>query len=298
VSEAPLYLRILGQPVRIDCAESTLRMVFAANFAAMTENHQNIPAVLHYAVRRSIDHPGFVLSHLNRDQSAEDTDDVLFQLEKDIILQLQRKCPAFLFLHAAALDWQGRACLLVGESGSGKSTTTWALQHHNFSYLSDELSPIDLTTLRVYAYPHALCLKQVPPHPYVLPEGVLQLGSTIRVPTSMMHSPVILDSRPLSALFLLKYSPESHIPTVRAIDTAEASIYLYVSTLNALAHPNSGLDAVVRLAEGIPCFAIVASDLSSTCALIRTEMEKTSPLVRMDETAPHKLRRPRSCGRT
>ena len=278
--ELPLCLRILGQSVRIDCTDSELRAVLATNFAAMAEKQEDISTGLHYNVRRSKQGPGFVLSHSGKwDQSAEDADVLLFQLEKDIIVELQRKCPEFLFLHAAALDWQGKACLLVGESGAGKSTTTWALQHHNFGYLSDELSPVDLDTLRVYAYPHALCLKKVPPPPYLLPEDVLHLGGAIHVPTVTMPGAVILDSRPLSALFLLKYSPEFHTATLRAMDTAEASIHLYVSTLNALAHSNRGLDAVVRLAECLPCFAVAAADLPSTCALIRAEMKRqaTSP---------------------
>ena len=299
----PLCLRILGQSVRIDCADPDLRSIFATNFAAMVEKQDGVAPGhrcndsslgLHYHITRSKQNPGFVLSHAGKaEQSAKDAGDLLFQLEKDIIVELQRRCPDYLFLHAATLDWRGKACLLVGESGAGKSTTAWALQHHEFGYLSDELSLVDLDALRVHAYPHALCLKKIPSSPYSLPEGALDLGATIHVPTAAMPGPVILDSRPLSVLFLLKYSPENHTPTLRAMGAAEASIHLYVSTLNALAHSNSGLDAVVRLAELLPCFAVARADLASTCALIKEEMEKASHLPGSKETAVHRLQRAR-----
>lgn len=270
----PLRFLVLGRSVRIDCADTELRAVLAVNYAAMDEVREDDRVDLHYLIERSQQFPSFVLTRRGKKaESAKDVDDFLFLLEKEVIVELQEERPELLFLHAAALDWRGKACLLVGESGAGKSTTAWALLHHNFLYLSDELSPIDLHTLQVHAYPQALCLKDLPAPPYSLPKEVSQIGGRIRVPTAQMPSPVILGPRPLAAVFLLKYSPEHQAPTLHRLDAAKASLFLYVSVLNALAHSNSGLDAVARIAEHRPCFAVAAADLSSTCALIREAME-------------------------
>lgn len=275
MSEHPLCFLILGQYVRVGCTDAALRAVLAANYAAMLESSEDVRVDLHYHVRRSRHSPGFLLSRPGESaQIAEDPGDLLFLLEKDIIVGLQKKRPDLLFLHSAALDWRGKACLLAGESGAGKSTTAWALLHHGFGYLSDELSPIDVDTLQVHAYPHALCLKEPPAPPYSLPADALRLVGTIHVPTGSMPGTAILEPRPLAALFLLKYSPGLRAPTLRAMDAAEASAHLYVNALNALAHSNRGLDAVVRLAEGLPCFALATGDLASTCALIRSAMER------------------------
>src|SRR6266850_2159083 len=235
----PLCFAVLDRSVRVDCADSALRAVLAANYAAMAELKEDVRFDLHYHVERSGQSPGFVLSRQGESaQIADDAGDLLFLLEKDLVVELQRKRPDLLFLHSAALDWKGKACLLAGESGAGKSTTTWALLHHDFGYLSDELSPIDVDTLRVHAYPHALCLKQPTAPPYSLPAYALSLGRTIHVPTGTMPRSAVLDPRPLAALFVLKYSPGLHTPTLRAIDAAEAAAHLYVNTLNALAHSN------------------------------------------------------------
>jgi len=275
--EHPLCFQVLGRSVRIDCADSALRAVLAANYAAMVELKESGPFDLHYHVRRNRQPPGFALSRADTSTgSAVNAGDLLYLLERDLVVQLQTMLPELLFLHSAALDLRGKACLLVGESGAGKSTTTWALLHHDFRYLSDELSPIDIKTLQVHAYPHALCLKQRPPSPYSLPGDALDLGRTTHVPTGAMPKSAVLEPRPIAALFLVKYSPGLDAPGLCTLEAAEASAHLYASALNALAHPNHGLNAVVRLAENVPCFALAPADLPSTCALIRSAMESAT----------------------
>jgi len=163
--------------------------------------------------------------------------------------------------------------LLAAESGTGKSTTTWALLHHQFSYMSDELSPVDLDSMQVWPYPHALCLKEPPPKPYPLPAVTIDLGRTLHVPTRALPSATLSSARPLGGLFLLARCPELREPEMRAIGPAEASARLYVTALNPLAHPNHGLDAVVRITQHVPCFAVSAAELSATCALIRSTVK-------------------------
>src|SRR5438445_8082576 len=153
----PLCFTVLGRSVRVDCADSALRAVLAANYAAMAELKVDVRFDVHYHVGRSGQSPGFVLSCPGESaQIADDAGDLLFLLEKDFVVALQRKRPDLLFLHSAALDWRGKACLLAGESGAGKSNTARALLRHDVRYLSDEFSPSDVDTLHVPASPHRL----------------------------------------------------------------------------------------------------------------------------------------------
>jgi len=214
-------------------------------------------------------HGGFVLQTAEgAPVPAADLGDLLFQVEKAIILGLQRCRPDLLFIHAAALERDGAAWLLVGESGSGKSTTAWGLLHHGFSYLSDELAPVDLDTLEVFPYPHALCLKRRPPPPFSLPAATIDLGRTIHVPARSLPSAYRVDACALRAAVFVSHDRRVSEPVLRRLGTAEAAARLYVATLNALAHPARGLDAVLRVAGRASCFGLQVGDLERTCKLL------------------------------
>jgi hypothetical protein len=202
--------------------------------------------------------------------------DLLYSLEKDITVRLQQQRADLLFVHAAAVEWRGRAALLAADSGSGKSTTTWALLHHGFGYLSDELGPVDLGSNLVFPYPHALCLKRPPPPPYELPGATLDLGRTLHVPTSALPAVTITRPLPLGTVFLLKHDSSLDRPTLRPISAAEAGARLYITALNALAHADRGLDAVLGLAAQVRCYALITARLPATCKLLHETLDRDS----------------------
>jgi hypothetical protein len=113
-------------------------------------------------------------------------------------------------------------------------------------------------------------LKQRPPIPYGLPEQAIDLGRTIHVPAESLPGPVASAAWPIGAAFLITHRPDLVAPELRELSAAEAGARLYTTALNLLAHPNHGLDAIVHVAQHVPCFALDSADLSSTCALIRS----------------------------
>lgn len=231
-----------------------------------------LPPDLDYAVEGS----DRSLTIVRQDQvplQAESAGDLVFLLEKDITVELQKRRSDHFFLHSAALAWRGRACLLAADTGSGKSFTTWALLHHGFEYLSDELSPIQLDSMQVAPYPHALCLKQPPPADYPLPNDAIRLRRTMHIPSHSLPGKTVTRALPLGFVFLLSHRPDLAAPDMRAIGPAEAAARLYVTALNPLSHPNRGLDAVLRIAEHVPCFTTTSADLTRTCAMIRATVE-------------------------
>jgi hypothetical protein len=202
-------------------------------------------------------------------RAAQDLGELLFMLEKDLVIALQLRRPELLHLHAAALEFQGRAWLLAGDSGAGKSTTTWGLLHHGFRYLSDELAAVDLHTRSVHAYAHALCLKRRPPAIYPFPDAqVLDLGRTLHVPVAALPAPVADAPCPLAGLIFVRHDPSLHAPVLRALHSAEGGARLYVTTLNALAHAQHGMDAVVNLAASVPSWSLGTAELDATCRLV------------------------------
>ena len=268
LTDASLSLRIVGQAVAVACDDPMAARALRENYEALSGNASE-GADLRYHVSAEASRSGFLLrSRDGRALHAADLGELVFQLEKAIIVALQERRADLLFLHAAALERDRAAWLVVGASGAGKSTTAWGLLHHGFNYLSDELAPIDLDTLEVLPYPHALCLKRRPPPPYLIPAESLDLGRTIHVPARSLPSVSQLDPCALQAVFFVSQDTRRREPMLRRVSTAEAAARLYVSTLNALAHEARGLDAVVKVASHVPCFVLQASDLESTCKLM------------------------------
>jgi hypothetical protein len=264
-----ISLSILGQRVRIDCADKAVHATLDRNFEGMATHEGGGDFDIRYQVAARASRSGFTLVPKGQPALAcEDLGDVLYSLQRHLIVELQRRRADLLFLHAACLERGGNAFLMAGASGSGKSTMSWGLLHHGFRYLSDELSPIGLGAVHVWPYPQALKLRNPPVRSYPLPKEAIRLDRTIHLPVRNLPGTVQLEALPLGAVFLLVHRPELRAPEVHALGAAEASARLYCNALNALAHPNHGLDAVVHIAERVPCFSMASTDLAATCEVI------------------------------
>jgi hypothetical protein len=270
----PFTFRAFERSVRVDCADASLVSLLDANFGAMSAPYSDERPALRYRLARS---GGSLV--LRRDRSrtwrTRQTSDLLFFLEKDVTIELQKLRRDLYFVHAAALERDGHVALLVAASGVGKSTTSFALLHHGFRYLSDELAPID-ASLRVHHYPHALCLKAEPPEPYRLPESTLRTSRTLHVPAQELPRPLGRAPRPLRAIFFIERDGAG--PGLRPLSAAEGAARLYAQALNALAHPAEGLDTAVVIAGGARCFELRAgalSQLGTTCQLVRSALAET-----------------------
>jgi hypothetical protein len=207
--------------------------------------------------------------------AASDPGELLFFFDRDLSTQLQRRRDDLYFIHAAVLECTRKVVMLVAPSGGGKSTLAWALVHHGFHYLSDELAPVDLTTLTVLPYPRALLLKHTPPQPYDLPARTIRSSRGFHIVSGALNSN--LTPVRISAIFFLRQTPGVSTPTVRKISTAQAATRLYASTLNALAHPGDGLDGAIHLASNTACFELALRDLSPACALLKATAERLIP---------------------
>lgn len=268
-----ICIRTLEQAITLTCDDPAFRNILSMDFGAMMSDRDCEECHLNYHIEHVDDDTALALARDSEELViADDQSYLLHVLEQDILIELQKRRAKLLFFHAAALEWQGRTIMLAAESGGGKSTTTFALLHHGFRYLSDELSPIDLGDLSVHPFPRALCLKRRPPH-YKLPDGTVDLGATIHIPTDSLPAETRKNPFPLGAVLLVKYSPEHSHPSMKMLSTAEATARLYTTALNSLAHDHRGLDAVSQVAEAVPCFTVAAADILETCDLIKTELQ-------------------------
>jgi hypothetical protein len=93
---------------------------------------------------------------------SEELSEVWQRFEYEVELDVAEHSPDYVFLHAGAVAWRGRAIVIPGRSYSGKSTLVAALCQAGAEYYSDEYALLDPQG-RVHAYPRALRLRQAVP---------------------------------------------------------------------------------------------------------------------------------------
>ncbi len=82
--------------------------------------------------------------------------ELLDQIRHAMTERASELAPSFLVLHAGVVERDGRCVLIAGPSGVGKTTLTMALLGRGWSYMSDDIAPIDIATLEVAPFPKPL----------------------------------------------------------------------------------------------------------------------------------------------
>jgi hypothetical protein len=265
-----ICLSACGHKVSIHCTDAASSSLLSRVYGQMQVHCNESAASIRYEVGGNGNDGFHIRSNGQGDLRARDNGEFLFLIDGELVIALQRLRPDLLFLHAAVAEFRGRAIAVVASSGTGKSTAILALMHEGFRYLSDELAPIDLSTLRVHAYPRALCLKANPPSPYSIPADTLRTPERWYIPNELLPGASLTAPTPLAAIFLLARDSGTRPRRLRPLRPAEAAAKLFSNTLNALAHPGQGLDAVAGLVDRLECFEVNGEDLPAACTAIRS----------------------------
>jgi hypothetical protein len=260
-----LFLHWLDCSVAIEGNNATTMARLRENFGAMVSDAIGEAHLVYRIESRSGGAARLVRPDSEFAVDPRDLGELIYLLEADLVIQLQLLHPSLLFLHAAALEFEGGVHILTGHSGAGKSTTAWGLLHHGFEYLSDELAPLLLPDARVYPYPHALCMKTDPPAPYPVGSRGWRTPRGIHIP--MPHTPTA-PREPVRSILFIEHDPKRVEPVLTALTAGEAAARLYPNVLNALAHDGDGLTPVTDLTSRIPALRVESGELRATCEVI------------------------------
>ena len=264
-----IELSVFDCDIRVECLDRQAESLLNSNYGWFKQPVED--AHITYRITREDPAGGRRIARNGAcPELARDDADFLYMFEKDMTIETQKLRSDLYFVHAAVLELDGCALALVAPSGYGKSTTAWGLLHHGFKYLSDELAPVHLTAMQVHPFPHALCLKTVPPNEYLLPEETIFTTRTAHVPTQFLPCQTTMDSLPLEAIFFVRFIGEISEPVLKPIGKAEAAVRLFTNALNPLAHTGDGLDGAIEIASRTRCFELHYSNLKTTCELIKS----------------------------
>ena len=265
-----IWLSVFDCIIHVKSESKYLLSILSSVYGALSVDvNESIPTLIYTVKYSATNYDEFWISRKDIEEiQAGDIGEFIFFFEKDMTIELQRIRSDLYFIHAAVVQYQGKAVVIVAPSGTGKSTTSWALLHEGFRYISDELAPIDLRNMHVLPYPHALCLKDTPPV-YLLPDTTLRTDRTMHVPVDVLPGGFVNKSVSLVAIFFLQRDPNAESSIIRSTGKGLSATKIYANSLNVLAHPFKGLDAAISIASKVSCFDLIASNsLKDTCANI------------------------------
>ena len=250
-------------------ADKHTQQILTKNYSGLIQTSAE-PCQLEYITSYNSDSQLYHLSKAGNDIAQYDNlADFVYFFEKELTIELQKLRPELYFLHSAALKLGDKTILIIGHSGAGKSTTSWALTHHGFEYFSDELSPIDLNTMHVTGYPHAVCVKQDPPAPFLLPESTLITNRTKHIPVECLPTGVAKATAKITHIFFVQYQVDQHEVAIKPISSALASAKIYANALNQLCHADSGLPAATKIAMACDSYSLEFNNVEQACLGIR-----------------------------
>jgi len=159
----------------------------------------------------------------------------LTMLEGQIRGQVAIRAPERTFVHAGAIEHEGRAIIFPGHSFSGKTTLTEAFVRAGATYYSDEFAVLD-NDGRV--------------HPYAKPLSIRAGDQAMQKdhPVESLNGVAGVDAIPLGALIVTYYRPGAEWAP-RKLSAGEAALAVLSHTVTAQTRPGEAIRAISRAVE-------------------------------------------------
>jgi hypothetical protein len=189
--------------------------------------------------------------------------DILYCLKYEVVLHLIQAHSDLLWLHAGAAAYRGKAVLIPGGSGRGKSTLVTSLCTQGWTYISDDVVPLDPNSGKVIPFPRLPMVRE-------------NLGQELPVDCvqKLKKTEVYLDpeamcreAMPIWGLVFPTYS--LHSPTeILPYSPATAALELLENCLNFVHHKQAAVHYVCELVKHLPTFRLSYSSGNLAAELI------------------------------
>ncbi|HEX9667460.1 MAG TPA: hypothetical protein VGA95_13015 [Thermodesulfobacteriota bacterium] len=183
-----------------------------------------------------------------------------------------------LILHSALVIRNGIALVLPGPRKSGKSTLVISLLKHGFKYYSDDITAINLKSLRATGFPRAIMIRdntlslfpslkpEITCYGYKLYNGHKSKKIHLGIPSKKVLAP-LNKSFPISSIIFPKYSSNGNT-FISDIKNSSAVLNLMGCTLNQNRFVDSGFKTAASIVRNIKCYSLQIKDLSKACEII------------------------------
>ena len=188
----------------------------------------------------------------------------------------------YLQLHAASLARDGQGVVLAGTSGVGKSTLAAGLLARGWGLFSDEFALIEPQTLRLHAFPKAVCIKSgsfdivkglnlriARDRPYVkVLKGAVGYINPADVPGRGATVPC-----PIKLILFPRYSGYD-TPQLLPLPRARAAFILAGQAMNRKEFGHRTVPVLNQVVRGARCYGLDTGRVDLTCEMIEALMDE------------------------
>jgi hypothetical protein len=181
--------------------------------------------------------------------------DTVERLRYEVLLRLILARSDLLWLHAGAAAYQGSSVMILGSWGRGKSTLVTTLYANGWTYLSDDVVPLDPNSGSAFPFPLTPMVREDPGEE--LPaESVSELRKTtvLLLPERVSRNPV-----PIRTVVFPVYRCGGHTELLPC-SPATAALELLQNCLNFPSHREAAVRNVCDLVRKVPAFRLAYSD--------------------------------------
>ena len=179
--------------------------------------------------------------------------------------------PGFLWLHAAAAALDDSVVLLCGSPGAGKSTLAVQLIDRGWTFVADDVVPVDATSGLTLPMPCAPCVRTVGSDGG--DPGVF-LEQTKRV-IAVAPDQVATKPQPVGAIVFPEFSPVE-TPILSQLSAVSAAWSLIAQCLRFDQDRARTIGGLFRLAETLPAFHLRYRDPAAAAAELTTRWPELS----------------------
>ena len=255
--EKTLYVSFQNQQVAVSFESDEIRRSFELAFQPLLTSEPN--DLLHTMRVRRLDN-GYTVDgaweFLSDDRSFRST---LQCVKFEIIHKFVDQHPDMLWLHAGAAASSGKAVILCGAWGRGKSTMVSFLCEKGWTYLSDDIVPIDMRTGKLVPFPLTPMRREHGSEDHQQMLSATEVSTLQKRIIELETSSFAIENVTPFAIVFPKYDPDSEVQ-LTDFPPAAATVELLENCLNLRNHKSFAVRYLSQMVEQYPVYGLQYND--------------------------------------
>lgn len=259
-----VYIDFDGQQLVVSSDEPKVLEYIRGKYAHMLADRNSQP-IGKLSVRRTRE--GYVVNGTRELQHPDSLDTLYDYLCHDVWQSFLQIRFDLLWLHAGAVEKNGRGLVIPGRSGNGKSTFVTQLLARGWNMLSDEYAPIRLETNEVLAYPRRPKRRIFPGRELAEMEFAEFVTEDIEIPANAIRrTPVKL------AKMVFPFFKVGATTQLEQLSPGDAVMEIIRNMTNFKHHRRLGFEWVVDLVKEVPCYRVTYAVGADAAGVVDREL--------------------------